>query len=113
MRVVPVEGRRAGGGTQKYACNAGDESSIHEILTGSGSRAGSVRAKRSRAREDQMRRVERRASLSVTPRGGDVSSNVCASADAARGTGGMAAIAGADAAIGAAEEPVSFADGVS
>src|SRR5204863_10204084 len=54
MRVVPVEGRRgpcAYKGTQKCACNAGQESSIHEILTGSESRTGRVRAKRSRARE--------------------------------------------------------------
>src|SRR5881394_2997362 len=116
MRIVPVEGRRgrcAYKGTQKCACNAGDESSIHEILTGSESRTGNVRAKRSRAREDQMRRMEKRASLSTTPRGGDVSLNVCATVGARRGTGGTVASAGANATVGAADDPVSFAVGVS
>src|SRR6185436_19963178 len=106
MRVVPVERRRGRcvyKGTQKCACNAGEESSIHEILTGSVSRTKAVRAKRSRAREDQMRRMERRASLSTAPRG-DVSLNVRAGSGATRGTAERAASAGAKATVGAAED---------
>ena len=60
-----------------------------------------------------MRRTARRASLSMTARGGDVSLKACASAGEERESAEWAGIADATATDGSAVDPVSFPVGVS
>src|SRR4051794_33163573 len=136
LRIVPVDRRRTRG-DQQHACNAGEESSKHEVLTASNSwcrtssqlvprqaeslsqqardkrraRPDKLRACRTPLR-DQMRRVERMARRCRVSRGGEVSTCLralrgCTFTNATRTATGAAIET-------CAEVPgASFADGVS